>query len=156
MSQNVRVDATKLYEKFKRLDAKASAGVREVIKSTTLAVKEDVVKRLNTPVGTVVGKRGGVRVTQRSKKGQSPRKDTGRMQRSVNVKFSPKGWVGSVTTGPEASDAKGRRYPWMLESGTKKVKKRPTFKKAQSAMKKTYTKNILDAVQRAVRGANNV
>ena len=146
--RSVAVESRNLFAKFKRLDAAAQSGVKAVVRSVTQDVQADIKKQLDRPVA----KRARGRKV-RSKPGQSPRTDTGRMKRSIKMKFSPKGWVGSVTTDSTAQDKKGRRYPWMLESGTKTIKKRPLFKRAQRKASKTFGRKMANAMTQAVRKA---
>lgn len=148
MSKNVSVDARGLMEKFKRLDVAAQAGVKGVIHATTLEAKNEIVGLLDRGVSKG---RGG---KQRSRPGQPPRTDTGREKQSVTAKTSPKGWVGTVSTDNTAADKKGRRYPWMLESGTKTIAKRPLFKRVQRKLKKPFQLAMANAMSDAVRKAN--
>lgn len=150
MSRNASYDARGLFFKFKRLEAAAQAGVKAVVRDTSHAVAADIRKMLDRPVGK---SQKGQKI--RSRPGQPPRSDTGRERRSINVKTSPKGWVGTVSTDDTASDTKGRRYPWMLESGTKTIKKRPLFKKAQRNAKKGFQRAMAKAVVAAVRKGNS-
>ncbi len=140
---NIQVESRRMLDRFRRLDAGGQRYVKEAVASTTQSVFSDV--RALASVA-VVG-------NARSRPGQPPRRDTGRLVRSIIWKLSPKGWVGYVTTTKESQDSKGRRYPWMLESGTKHVKKRPLFKRAQKAAKRKHQQAVGRAMMRAVQGA---
>lgn len=144
MAGNVQVESKRVLEKFKRVSDAAAANVKRVIAETTGEALADAKARANIPVTK----------GQRSRPGQSPRRETGRYWRSLTSKLSPKGWVGYLTTSAEAQDAKGRRYPWMLESGTKTVSKRPLFKAVQKAVKRKYQQKVGRAMIAAVRRGN--
>lgn len=147
MSSRVQVDARGLFEKFRRLDLSLQEGVKAVVRKTADGVRDDVVQMLDRPVS----KSGKAGRTVRSRPGQAPRTETGALKKSVRVKTSPKGWVGTVTA--DAADAKGNRYPWMLESGTDKMKKRPFMKKAQRKAKKPFQRAVAKAISDAVAKA---
>lgn len=148
MSRNVLVESRGLFEKFKRLEQSAQDEVRQVIRETAQRGQKLAAQLASVPV--VKGRRGQ-RV--RSRPGQAPRQDSGRLRRSIRWKTSPKGWVGYITTDNSAQDRKGNRYGWMLESGTKTVRKRPLFKRVQRLTKRQFQREIGAAMIRAVRRA---
>lgn len=146
--QRTRVDAENLVRRLQRVSE--LAGVRQVVIEHTAKLEAEIVTQASKPVQTTT--RRGKAVKLRSKRGQAPRKDTGRLVHSIRSKISPKGTKGTVTTGPSAVDAKGRRYSWMLESGTATIKKRPLFTRAKRKLKKAYLAAIVAAAKAAIRG----
>lgn len=145
---NVRVEARGLMEKFRRLDAAAQSGVQAVVRAYTDKTEAEWKRLINKPVG-----KSGRRGSARSRPGQPPRRDTGRTINSIRSKIVRNGMIGEITTTASASDKQGRRYPWMLESGTKTVKKRPAVKKAKRKFAKPYARDMALAMRAAVRKA---
>lgn len=137
----VKVDMQRLRDKVRRLDEQESRACKEVIKRYGERAYTEVKSLLNRPVS----KRAG-NFIQRSRPGQPPRTDSGRMSRSIQLKFSPKGWRGTVTTTDVAQDKKGRRYPWMNESGSQYVKKRPLFARVKRKLVRPYRRDLALAV----------
>lgn len=149
MSKNVLVDSRRLMARFRKLEAGATINIRAAVRESTQEAHEASVRFVAVPVAT--GRRGQ-RI--RSRPGQSPRSETGRLKRGLIWKLSPRGWVGYVTTNRTATDAKGRRYPWMLESGTRNAKKRPIFKKVQRKLARKFRQRVGRAMIDAIREAD--
>lgn len=148
---SARVEASALIKKLNRMADEAVAPVAALVRKTAGDVREEMVRLVATPVQGVKGNRkAGVRGVRagRSRAGQPPRKDTGRLQQSIRVKHVSR--TKSYVT-VDAADKQGRRYPWMLESGTKTVGKRPYAKKAQRKFKKVFQRELLEVVRRIVR-----
>jgi hypothetical protein len=149
MRVQVEISRKKMFERLKTLDEYSQRSVKKVIRDTTLELAGDAKIMLSKRV--TYNKRARRHI--RSRPGQAPRFETGRFWRGLKYKFSPKGWVGYVTTDNTAADKKGRRYPWMLESGTKTIKKRPLFKRLQRQKFKAYRLRVgramIDAIRRS-------
>lgn len=67
-------------------------------------LKAKVVENISKPVTRTVGPRGGVRVTGRSKPGEYPKLETGRLAKSIFVmefRNTKNKWDGYVATGSE-------------------------------------------------------
>jgi hypothetical protein len=164
MRIDTSVDAQNLWRRFNKLNLAAQTKGKEVVYEFTVKTHSYIRKAISTPVGTTYGdkkldaaiRRGkasglGAGRKQRSAPGQPPRRETGRYMRSVGLRFSPKGWVGTVSTTASAVDKKGRRYPWMLESGSKHYAKRPAFKRAQRAMRGAYIRKFVAVIREEVK-----
>jgi hypothetical protein len=147
-SKSVTVEAKALFEKYKMLDYGAQKNVRVVIAQHT----EEMARNARGLLGRRVLKKGK-EVIGRSRPGQPPRSDSGKYLSSIRTKISPKGWVGAVSTSNVAVDRQGRRYPWMVESGTKTAKRRPLFKKIKRDQVKAYRRAILGAMRESVAKA---
>lgn len=144
----VLADSRVMIERFRKLDQAAQDRVKAVVASSTKNLLGDAQELVGKPV--TVSKRG--RLT-RSRPGQPPRRQSGRFLHSLKWKTSPKGWVGYVTTTNLATDKHGRRYPWMLESGTKFIRKRPVFKRLQRQFVKRYRRDVGRAMIEAVQAS---
>jgi hypothetical protein len=137
---NVLIESKRMLARFNKLDEGAQQKVKAEVLGATKAMFNDA----RNLVGRAVTEgRKGRKV--RSRPGQPPRRETGRFWRSLVWKTSPKGWVGYVST--------NNRNPWMLESGTEHIKKRPVFRRLQKQMVREYRRRIGQAMIAAVRGA---
>lgn len=151
-SISASVEAKALLEKLKRADAAALIGVRAVVMRAALEAQAEYQRLVSVPAQGIKGNRhAGVRGVKAgaSRPGQPPRKRTGRLQKSTHVRTKFRGLAAYMTV--DATDAKGRRYAWMLEAGTKHVKKRPAIKKVQRKVAKTFRPALVAAIRRAVR-----
>lgn len=137
-----KVEAAGLIKRLNRLSEAATAPVQALVRKTAEDVRGEMTRLVATQVGS--NRKG----TGRSRKGQPPRRDTGRLQQSIRTKHVSRS-KSYVTV--DAADKQGRRYPWMLESGTKTVGKRPFAKKAQRKFKKQFQRELLEIVRRIVR-----
>lgn len=148
-SKAVKCEVEGLVARLKAGDAKMAKAVTTVVANYTDALESGIRRAISVPVNRV--NRRGKKISQRSRPGQPPRKDTGRYVGSLKKKLSPKGYVGAVSTGDSARDKKGRRYPWMVESGTQHMRKRPAFKRVQRELKKPFVRDLVSAARAAIR-----
>lgn len=139
MKISTRVEAAGLLAKLKKNEKDFLLVVRPVVARN--------LKELEAEVERLVGKAfsGGSKRAGASRAGQPPRKRTGRLQSSIQRQVTGDGTRGVVTV--NADDGKGNRYPFMLESGTKTVAKRPFVKKAQRNQKKKFSRDLLNAIR---------
>lgn len=149
MGKNVVVESRGMMQKFARLESSLRDEVKVVIKESTQEAVAYAKELASKPV--TVNRRGK---KIRSRPGQPARSETGRLKRSITGRMSPKGWVGTITTTDESTDKNGNRYPWMLERGTRTVKKRPLFVKVKKLIKKKFRPRVGRAMVDAVRKAN--
>jgi|RhiMetdeSRZDD1v2_1073273.scaffolds.fasta_scaffold362830_2 hypothetical protein len=146
---NVLIDSRRMFARFKKLDETATRRIKEEVRDTTKDLHGDAQNAISKPVTKGRGGR-----TVRSRPGQPARRETGRFWRALKWKTSPKGWVGYLTTTNVASDKKGNRYPWMLESGTKYIKKRPLFRMLKRRKAREYRRRIGRVMIDCIRGAS--
>ncbi len=149
---NTRVEAAGLLAKLKKLEGDALIPIRAVVARNVKNLESEIERMVSVPYGSgpSAKRKGGKAVRSgASKTGQPPRKRTGRLQRGVKSKVDGDGTRGYVTV--NATDAKGNRYPFMLESGTKNAGKRPFVKKAQRKIKKVFVRELTAAVKKAIQ-----
>lgn len=152
---NARVEAAGLMALLKKKESLVLAPVRRVVANNAKALEGEMKRLTDKAVSTGRGNRpGGVKAgkgaaTLRSRPGQPPRKDSGRLQKSIGTKILGDGTRAAVSV--NADDGRGNRYPWMLESGTKHVKKRPFAKKAQRKIKKKFVRELVEVVRQVTR-----
>lgn len=147
---NARVEAGGLLARFKRLSYEAQEPVRRVVRENAEAMKQEARALVSKPKGR------GSSAGSRSRPGQPPRKDSGDLYDSIRVRpgkasrrFDNAGMVMYVTV--DADDGYGNRYPFMLESGTKKSGKRPFIKKAQRRVKKKFVREMTATIRKALK-----
>ena len=142
-SISARVDAKRLMERFRKLESAAQRPVGNIVADYARQAEDMIKTALDKPVARA--RDGKVR---RSRPGQAPRRDTGRMRNSIRIKNGKTTMVKYVTI--DAKDKNGNRYPFMLESGTAKIKKRPFVKRVQRKLARPLARDVTNAIKRAV------
>lgn len=143
-SINAKVDARRMLARFKALPARLQRPVIAEVAALANMAEVEVRAKYSKPVG-----RRGQRVVKRSRPGQPGRMDVGTMRAGVSQRMKTP-LIRYVTVDAEAvSD--GARYPWMLESGTRKMKKRPAIKPVQRKMSRLVSRRITAAIKRALK-----
>ncbi len=127
----------KIQTKLKNLEVLLSAEVREALTLSAFAVQAYAKKSIQkSPADSQTG---------RSKPGNPPKTDTGRLVNSifVNIEETPRGLLATVGTNVE--------YGVHLEFGTKHVAARPWLAPALAAVKAEALRKISLAVAKARR-----
>jgi len=140
---SARTEARDLLRRFKALEARLQAPLQRTIDRYAADAADQLRDQLSKPVTAASGRAK----LKRSRPGQPPRMQTGKLRNSIRIKAGRNTYSRYVTLDAERN---GARYPFMLESGTRRIKKRPVIKRVQRKLRRPLAAAVLADIKRAL------